>query len=93
MKVHCRTNLDVRECWPCDLPTVPRVGDLIQSSIIWNGVFQLTLKVVEVTWKKNEYTGEWYAEVELHDSWPSRSISDFYKWYCPLIGKSVSAFI
>jgi len=70
MKVHCRTNLDLAsEEWPSELPSCPRVGDRIQSSTK-HGIFQLTLKVISVTWKKrqkHEGIEYWYPEIELHD--------------------------
>ena len=86
--VVCRTNLDVQpgEQWPAELPFRPVVGDRIQSATKW-GVFQLTLKVVRVTFRESGFPmsggrREWYAEVELHDCWPEpRSISDFHRWY------------
>lgn len=104
MYVHCRTNLDLaNEKWPTDMPVVPNVGDHIQSKTKW-GVFQLTLKVVRVTWKYSDYY-DWYPEIELHMTdfqcgLPcskgkdcTGSIRAFYEWYAPLIGRSVSSFI
>lgn len=77
IEVYCRTNLDLWEEWPTKLPAVPNVGDLIQSSLIHSGGFQLALQVVRVTWKcsntrndRGEYT--WKPEIELH-------MSDFHK--------------
>lgn len=89
--VVCRTNLDIRESWPDQLPAVPRVGDNIESKTK-HGVFQLRLKVIEVTWRYSSLTDTWYAEVELHDG-QKRSIKEFYEWYAPLVGRNVSAFI
>lgn len=75
MYVHCRTNLDLNnETWPDEMPAVPNVGDHIQSATKWD-IFQLTLKVVRITWKQindrypnsNSNTGVyWYPEIELH---------------------------
>lgn len=103
VQVHCRTNLDLcNERWPTELPAVPHVGDRIRSETKW-GNFQLELKVVGVTWKKvtgipgyrfDESDSEWIPEIELHDGWPvPRSISDFFEWYAPIVGRSVSSFI
>lgn len=50
MKVHCRTNLDLKsEEWPRELQAVPQVGHLIQSKTK-HGHFQLELQVCRVTW-------------------------------------------
>ena len=74
IKIYCHTNLDLCHCegWPTELPEVPRVGDLIESSYEWiipNGntissgaKVSLELQVCRVTWKahaygKNQYTG------------------------------------
>ncbi len=37
MIIHCRTNLDLCHCekWPEELPTLPRVGDRIESAHEW----------------------------------------------------------
>jgi len=102
VKVYCKTNLDLRgERWPTKLPAIPRIGERIQSSTKW-GVFQLSLEVRQVTWiMKQTYMQDgiteceyWIPEIELHiprhRKW---SIRDFYEWYAPLVGRSVSAFI
>ncbi len=91
-KVICRTNLDLwHEQWPTELPGEPQVGDLIESATK-HGVFVLRLRVVRRTWQYNDKPGNWSLSVEL-DDFMGRSVSDFYKWYAPLVGQSVSAFI
>ena len=92
IKIHCHTNLDLaHEIWPTELPAVPRVGDLIQSATNHDS-FQLTLKVVSVTWKRPFADRQWAPVVELHD-YSSRTIREFYEWYAPLTGHNVSYFI
>ena len=87
-----KTNLDLREVWPTSLPQVPNVGDYIESELVWRNGFKLRLQVVSVTWVKS--FGEWKPEIELHiPKHRNMSITSFYEWYAPLIGKSVSAFI
>lgn len=95
IKICCRTNLDLTyESWPDALPTVPRVGEFIQSSTRHSSGFHLYLEVVSVTWTKQVYSKEWIPVVELHipkhRNW---SIREFYEWYAPLVGRSVHAFI
>ena len=91
MNIHCKTNLDVwNEMWPGNLPAVPRVGDNIESATLHRGMFILTLKVTAVTWKNGRHG--YYPEIELHDG-QNRSIKEFFEWYAPLVGKSVSSFI
>jgi hypothetical protein len=105
MQVHCHTNLDLfNEEWPSELPAVPNVGDHIQSRTK-HGHFQLELKVCRVTWEYNENASAYVPKIELHMSdWmkglPSKrkgaangSITAFYEWYAPLVGRSVGAFI
>ena len=92
IKIHCHTNLDLpHELWPTELPAVPRVDDIIQSAT-WHGVFQLSLRVVSVTWKCPSSGSFWYPLVELHD-YHNWSIREFYEWYAPLVGRTVSYFI
>jgi len=68
--------------------------------------FQLELEVCGVRWVPNqagyEETGamtrfikqEWIPEIELHIiSARKWSITDFYKWYAPLVGMTVGNFI
>ena len=96
MKVFFYTNLDLShaEEWPKDLPTVPCKGDYIQSKSKWKGSFQLRLEVVDVTWRWFGGIGEWVPEIELHIRRSSNmSITDFYKWYAPKVGRQVSSFI
>lgn len=108
IKVVCRTNLDLHlaETWPGELPAVPRVGDLIESAYSHNG-FRLSLEVTSVTWRL--WTkGEYLPVIELHFSNLHRnlypkddhdgtvakgSVTAFYQWYAPLVGKSVGSFI
>ena len=63
---------------------------------------QLALEVKKITWTK--HNNIWYHEIELHmTSWMKKydddgnyvgwSIKDFYEWYAPLVGKSISWFI
>ena len=93
--IHCRTNLDLAgEKWPRSLPIVPRVGDNIES-LTKHGNFRLSLRVAAVNFRaKSEFRLEetHTVEIELHDKF-QRSIRDFYEWYAPLVGKSVSSFI
>ena len=87
INVNCHTNLDLRsERWPTELPGVPRVGDRVRSKTK-HGLFQLELKVVRVIW---EHPAS--VDIELHDA-RTRSIKDFYKWYCECTGDSVSSYI
>lgn len=96
MQILCRTNLDLSmERWPMSLPCIPSVGDKIQSSThhAFNK-FQLKLEVIEITWCCNGPDNPWFPHIELHiprnKNW---SIKQFYEWYAPLVGKSVSSFI
>lgn len=69
MKVIFRTNLDLySEEWPSlsNGPWRPVVGDSVQSLTSWRNGFQLTLEVVDVTWKSLKCPNESYLEVELH---------------------------
>ena len=95
IKIMCRTNLDLeREQFPTELPCVPRKGDYVESSTLWHNGFRLVLEVANVTWRYSETIKSWYAEVELHDRKVfNRSIYDFYEWYAPKIGKTVSYFV
>lgn len=96
ISVTCKTNLDLaNEQWPTELPAVPGVGDKIQSATVWGVVFQLQLEVVSVTWKQHSDGVEnWYPEIELHIRKAYKmTITDFYEWYAPKVGRSVSAFI
>ena len=52
----CRTNLDLcaTEQWPSKLPSIPRIGDLIESNYEWNyknSLVRLELEAVRITWK------------------------------------------
>ncbi|MBT3298698.1 hypothetical protein HN385_07240 [archaeon] len=95
-KVKCHTNLDLfNEEWPTSLPSIPRVGDRIDS-IIDHRDFRLSLEVVSVHWKYvsgfSNDTDEYVPYIELHD-YRRRSIKEFYEWYAPLVGKTVGSFI
>lgn len=96
IRVHCTTNLDIEnhECWPMRLPTRPAIGDRIRSKKVWKcgsvSGFQLELEVVGVTWAFD--SDGWYLHVEMHDP-QRRSITDFFKWYAPLVGQSVSRYV
>lgn len=106
MKVVCRTNLDLREQWPDQLPTLPNIGDHIQSRTK-HGIFQLSLRVCRITWRWSDSPmwNDWYPEIELHmtefqQGLPCSlgpeskgSLVAFYEWYAPLVGKHKSAFI
>lgn len=109
MKVHCFTNLDLQnERWPDKLPALPTIGHEIQSATIWNDRFQLSLQVESITWKRN-IRGDWEPHIELHMTDFQKqlscrrrntgcncctgSITAFYEWYAPLVGKTVAAFI
>lgn len=104
MRIQCTTNLDlVNEQWPNELPVVPMIGDYIRSKTKWgtsNPQFQLELEVVSVTWKYSDgFPGCgippcWIPVVELHVKRSRKwSITDFYNWYAPLVGRSVGSFI
>lgn len=89
-RIYCHTNLDLfNEEWPTELPELPREGDEIES-MTKHGFFRLSLRVNAVRWRYT-HTG-YFPHIELHDRM-SRSIGAFYKWYAPLVGKSVLAFI
>jgi len=94
-KIICRTNLDLwNEEWPTELPRIPIVGEIIESKTI-HGDFRLSLKVVAIRWKFFSISGNagvYVPEIELHD-YRQRSITEFYEWYAPLVGKSVQYFI
>ena len=94
IKVSCHTNLDLfNEQWPYLLPMVPRKGDRIES-MTRHGDFRLSLDVVSVTWRciDNGIAYEYVPFIELYD-YRKRSVREFYEWYAPLVGKSVSSFI
>lgn len=101
VRIFCHTNLDLDgEIWPEDLPEVPRRGDWIESGTRWKDNFRLQLEVTSVTWRCVEEASQygtkrtWKPCVELHvpkiHNW---SIRQFYEWYAPLVGRSVSAFL
>jgi hypothetical protein len=93
--IYCKTNLDLStEKWPTKLPSVPNVGDFIQSAQVWDNDFQLRLEVYSVTWVYLKRIEDWVVTVELHIPKQYKfSITDFYNWYAPKVGCSVSAFI
>jgi len=94
IKIHCYTNLDLfSEEWPTELYTVPQVGQRIESKTV-RGRFHLNLDVVAVTWCYDFRTNNYIPQVELHlDSKRFKSITQFYEWYAPIVGRSVSSFI
>ena len=68
MRIKYHTNLDDvmrQEVFPVELPVVPRIGDKIQSATNWMGR-HIELEVVNVTWKKDNFTHQWQPEIELH---------------------------
>lgn len=105
LRVFCHTNLDLSgEKWPTQLPALPNVGDIIQSETKWKE-FQLELEVRRISWKFNDSIGVYVPHIELHmTKWQGMltskkegaaqgSITAFYEWYAPLVGRSVGAFI
>ncbi len=97
------------EVWPSDLPALPRVGDIIESGTTRRNfrlelqVYSVTFIYVE---RPLHVDGPmWVPKIELHMcDWMKRlpakkdgaspgSITAFYEWYAPLVGKSVSSFI
>jgi hypothetical protein len=107
--VYCFTNLDLHhEEWPTFMAAVPNVGDCIQSKTK-HGVFQLQLQVVSITWKwfvrHSEQISGFYPEIELHMTEGQKryrskdpeaadgSITAFYEWYAPKVGRTVGSFI
>lgn len=103
--VICFTNLNLfNEEWPKNLPSIPRVGDLIQSKTKHKNNFQLTLEVHNITWKyyencnrENIYYSKhgWIPVIELHIRKTQQNIPlrGWYEWYASFVGQSISAFI
>lgn len=92
-EIHCRTNLDLQtgERFPVYLPSIPRVGDVIESSLSWKGT-HVRLKVCSVTWKYREgqqgiIRPGWIPEIELHLESNFMCISHFEAWYRHIQGK------
>lgn len=108
VRCHTNLDLS-HEKWPTHLEALPRVGDTIESGTKHKNGFQLELEVVAVTWTFNEGSDYdyWLPTIELHmTSWQKRlvskrksegvsdgSITAFYEWYAPLVGKTVGNFI
>jgi len=105
MRVRCHTNLDLsNEVWPAELPCLPAVGHTIVSRT-QHSQFQLELQVVSIKWEFSNITNEWLPIIELHmTKWQKHlpgkgegvqdgSITAFYQWYAPAVGKSVGSFI
>lgn len=106
MRMIFKTNLDLcNEQWPVDFPVIPRVGELVQSKTKHDSGFRLSLQVVRVEYEFNDIAFGWIPVVELHlsnfhkglgshrEGVPIGSITAFYEWYAPLVGKPVSDFI
>ncbi len=91
IKVRFRCNLDDvmnQEIWPEYLPSVPAVGDVIQSARKYKDRV-VQLKVCRVTWEpvKHESASsgfEWIPVIELH-LMPYWTITKWEKWYNDLI--------
>jgi hypothetical protein len=96
------------ETWPEMMAAMPSVGDTIVSIKRHESNFQLQLQVVSITWKYLEgYTygnAGYYPFIELHMTehqkrLPSKSdatkgsITAFYEWYAPKVGRTVGSFI
>jgi hypothetical protein len=92
------------EQWPEKLPAIPNVGDYITSQWKQKNGFRLELQVCRITWEYDSLNDEYIPEIELHmtkfqKGLPSRkgaadgSITAFYEWYAPKVGKSVGNFI
>lgn len=92
--VRCVTALNLRdEEWPKEMPAVPRVGDLVESSTEWGpGKVRLVLQVKSVTWRRTkqyslcgEFNGAWYPELTLSlsdEDWSRwMTLKGFEKWY------------
>lgn len=90
MRVLCRTNLDLHpsESFPKNLPSVPRVGDFVESKRKWESGFILRLAVCAVTWRLDRAFEEfrdnqdeefWFPEIELNLS--GESVLEFQKRY------------
>ena len=106
MRVLCKTNLDLFcEIWPVELPSIPNVGDEIESARKWQNDFRLSLRVCAVRWEYCESIREWIPVIELHmTNWQKKlpcslgeqsqgSIRAFYEWYAPKVGKTLGNFI
>jgi hypothetical protein len=108
IRVYCFTNLDLaNERWPGYLPSIPLVGDEIESATTHGEFrsFRLCLQVVAVRWQHSVSDDTWTPSVELHmTEWQKRrpslsgrgeigGIIAFYEWYAPLVGRSASSFI
>lgn len=97
----CNTNLDLlpAERWPETIPSIPRVGDRIQSTHGWEYKgqnVQLELEVVSITWKHVKHQGivQWVPFVELHlPKNRFNTLVDFFEWYGRITGRGRSYFI
>ena len=105
IEVDCFTNMDLlNESWPGALPCRPVVGDIICSDTVHYTsdlyqerpspvAFRLELEVIAVRFVPDN-KGVYKIEVELADrKLFKRSISEFYKWYAPKVGKTSGYFI
>ncbi len=74
------------ERWPSELPSMPRVGDMVESAVEWKGG-RVVLEVRVITWRYTEAysmcgkTGAWYAEVllDLPEHYDREEWRDWYE--------------
>jgi hypothetical protein len=88
MKIHCRSNIDLRqEQWPEMVEARPQVGDIIESKTAWGpNKIHLELAVVGVKYRWFPYSGgplgEWGLIVELHlPPHTFEHFTAFQQWY------------
>ena len=109
VKIYCGTNLNLLPCerWPTELPEVPKVGDLIVSSMEWinedDGIetkSRVCLEVCGIVWVPQITQAStllnfvWVPEVELELSRKHfKNMVDFYTWYGKITGKGKDYFI
>jgi len=101
MYVACVTNLDLLSCeiWPDELPALPHVGDLIESSYTWSKGRRLELAVCRIVWKESivlkQPNGKkiWYPKIELTVPTRFENLTHFYTWYGEITEKGKSYFI
>lgn len=106
IKINFKTNLDLyNESWPTIIPALPNIGDYIESRTKHKNGFRLVLQVTRITWKYSDLLNYYVPCIELHmTDWQKRlqskdpeacqgSITAFYEWYAPKVGKTVGSFI